>query len=201
MRFSLDSKGFTLVELMIVVAIIGVLAAVAIPNFKTYQARTRMSEAKIQLSAAYIAEESFYGEYGQYHTCLDFMGFNPGDSDNRYYSIGFGSADASIVSGASGCLSTPQSYFFHGKKPVGGVRQNSSFNGSRGLLNASNISSPSDDYDGSQGFEIGAMGGIDPGNDKSGNSVFNFSVSSNINEMSLLNINHSKIINIFDSGY
>jgi type IV pilus assembly protein PilA len=44
---------------MIVVAIIGILSAVAIPNFKKYQAKSRSSEAKIQLAAAYTAEAVF----------------------------------------------------------------------------------------------------------------------------------------------
>ena len=51
-----NQSGFTLVELMIVVAIIGVLSAVAVPNFKKYQAKAKSSEAKVQLAAAYTAE-------------------------------------------------------------------------------------------------------------------------------------------------
>jgi len=82
--------GFTLVELMVVVAIIGLLSSVAIPNFKKYQSRSKISEAKLQLSAAYTAEQSFFSDYNFYHNCLPYMGFDPGpEVSNRYYAIGF----------------------------------------------------------------------------------------------------------------
>lgn len=86
-----DQSGFTLVELMIVVAIIGVLSAVAVPNFKKYQAKAKTSEAKVQLAAAYTAQQAFFGDFGIYHTCLGYMGYEPvNEFASRYYAIGFG---------------------------------------------------------------------------------------------------------------
>lgn len=86
-----DQSGFTLVELMIVVAIIGVLSAVAVPNFKKYQAKAKTSEAKVQLAAAYTAEQAFFGDFGIYHACLSYMGYEPvNELPSRYYAIGFG---------------------------------------------------------------------------------------------------------------
>jgi type IV pilus assembly protein PilA len=59
-------KGFTLIELMIVVAIIGILAAIAIPNFLQYQMKSRQSEAKTNLQAIRTSEISFQAEKGCY---------------------------------------------------------------------------------------------------------------------------------------
>ena len=82
--------GFTLVELMVVVAIIGLLSAVAIPNFKKYQAKAKTSEAKLQLSAAYTAEQAFYSDFNMYHICLNYMGYNPmNEVSQRYFAVGF----------------------------------------------------------------------------------------------------------------
>jgi len=57
-----NKKGFTLIELMIVVAIIGILAAIAIPNFLKFQAKSKQSEAKTNLKAIFTAETSYFGE-------------------------------------------------------------------------------------------------------------------------------------------
>jgi len=57
-----DEHGFTLVELMIVIAIIGVLAAIAIPNFLSYQLKSKTAEARTNLSAIKTASLSFQAE-------------------------------------------------------------------------------------------------------------------------------------------
>jgi len=59
-------EGFTLIELMIVVAIIGILAAIAIPNFIKFQLRSKASEGKVNLAAIRTAQESFFAEVGTY---------------------------------------------------------------------------------------------------------------------------------------
>jgi type IV pilus assembly protein PilA len=76
-------KGFTLIELMIVVAIIGILAAIAIPNFIKFQARSKQSEAKANLKAMFTAEKAFFQEKDRFSGFVGEVGFAP-ERNNRY---------------------------------------------------------------------------------------------------------------------
>jgi prepilin-type N-terminal cleavage/methylation domain-containing protein len=60
------AQGFTLVELMIVVAIIGVLAAVAIPSFMNYQLTAKRSEAFANLASIGKAQKAYYAEFSDF---------------------------------------------------------------------------------------------------------------------------------------
>ena len=61
-----SETGFTLVELVIVVGIIGLLAAIAIPNFLSYQARSRRSEAYVNLAAIARIQSAYHAERGEF---------------------------------------------------------------------------------------------------------------------------------------
>jgi type IV pilus assembly protein PilA len=82
-----NKKGFTLIELMIVVAIIGILAAIAIPNFMTYQCKAKQSEAKSILGSIRTAQEAYYAEHSNYAASLDAMKFTTKGGGDYTYSI------------------------------------------------------------------------------------------------------------------
>ena len=58
--------GFTLIEVMLVAAITGVLAAAAVPNFLSFSDRAKAAEGKTNLAAIRVAEEAYWSEYGTY---------------------------------------------------------------------------------------------------------------------------------------
>lgn len=73
--FRSRSGGFTLVELLIVVAIIGVLSTIGVPTFRRMIQKSRQAEAKLMLGAIYRVEAAFQAEYQVYGNNLGFMGF------------------------------------------------------------------------------------------------------------------------------
>ena len=84
-----NKKGFTLIELMIVVAIIGILAAIAIPDFLKFQAKAKQSECKTNLGAVFTTQVAYFGEnntYGGGSDCFIDLAWEPeGDSIYSYF--------------------------------------------------------------------------------------------------------------------
>lgn len=72
-----SQKGFSLVELMVVVAIIGVLASIAVPQVNKFIAKARQSEAKTNLSSYYTSQKAFQSEYGVFDPRFLAIGFSP----------------------------------------------------------------------------------------------------------------------------
>ncbi len=85
-----SKNGFTLVELLIVVAIIGVLSTIGVPTFRRMIQKSRKSEAKVNLGGLYTAEAAFFAEYGAYGDYLNKLGFEiEGAPDGLIYTVGF----------------------------------------------------------------------------------------------------------------
>ena len=87
-----NRKGFTLIELMIVVAIIGILAAIAIPNFLKFQAKSKQSEAKTNLKGIYTAETGYFGEKNSYGT-FQTVNWEPVGRSRYRFTVATGSTD------------------------------------------------------------------------------------------------------------
>jgi type IV pilus assembly protein PilE len=80
-----NSKGFTLIELMIVVVIIGILAALAIPRFMKASAKSKTSEAQLLLKQIYTMERSYKQQYDTYSADLAAIGVViPGNANYDY---------------------------------------------------------------------------------------------------------------------
>ncbi len=121
-----ERKGFTLIELMIVVAIIGILAAIAIPNFLKFQAKAKQSEAKNNLSAIFTSQISYFGENNAFGSTFPALNFSPEGSTRYEYFLASGETTGSIsgetmpanvavatnafTAGASGNIDTETTY-------------------------------------------------------------------------------------------
>jgi type IV pilus assembly protein PilA len=64
-------RAFTLIELMIAVAIIGILAALAIPSYLRFQLKSKAAEARMNLAAIATAEHAYFAEFNSYVNAVD----------------------------------------------------------------------------------------------------------------------------------
>lgn len=76
--------GFTLIEMMIVVAIIGILAAIAIPSYQEYVLRGNRTEGMALLTDAAARQERYYAQNNTYADTVAKLGINADSSSNLY---------------------------------------------------------------------------------------------------------------------
>ena len=78
-----NQQGFTLVELMVVVAIVGILAAIAIPQLTRYQIKSRQAEARTNLGGIFVSQMVFFGENSRFGGLAQ-IGYSVAGLNNRY---------------------------------------------------------------------------------------------------------------------
>ena len=106
-----QGKGFTLIELMIVIAIIGILATIALPAYSDYIVRAKRSEAKIELLSVQLAQEKWRANNNNYGSLINLGYSDPHIVDN--YSITVSGVTAStyqIIASPTGQQLTADTY-------------------------------------------------------------------------------------------
>lgn len=107
-QFRIKSRGFTLIELMITVAIVGILAAIAYPSYQDQIRKSHRTDGKTKLLEVAQRQERYYTDNNTYATDLTLLGYSipvtvpvtvTFNSDNGYYSI-------SAAAGTSGSIAS-----------------------------------------------------------------------------------------------
>ena len=111
-------KGFSLIELMVVVAIVGLLAAVALPAYKEYGVRARVAATLAQITPVKVGYQEYYNTKGALPTSFfdntNTSKINPGTKDefDVYYVPGTVSVNGDgVITGAAFFVVIPKSYF------------------------------------------------------------------------------------------
>lgn len=93
MNCLLGKKGFTLIELMIVVALIGLLSAMAASIYSGFDCKAKQAEAKSNLGVIYEGQTGYYVEHSQYATTLSDIGFAIKATSSGWYQYDAGGND------------------------------------------------------------------------------------------------------------
>ncbi len=88
-------RGYTLIELMIAVAIVGLIASLAIPSYTSYLQKARRADAQAAMARVQAEEGRYRANNTAYTTVLANLGINTSTSDSGYYTISVTSATGS----------------------------------------------------------------------------------------------------------
>ena len=102
-----SKKGFSLIELMVVIAIIALLSMISIPHFLKFLSKSKRTEAYVQLRALYLEEKAYFSEHGAYTNIIGDQGLSFKPDGALLYTYGFaGTAGKNYILGT---LNTPAS--------------------------------------------------------------------------------------------